>query len=59
MGLKPLLFHVDSGWKTDQAVGNIKKLVDGLDLDLYTEVVNWDEMKRLLVSYNSSIARIY
>lgn len=37
MGLRPLLFHVDAGWNTDQAVGNIEKLVDGLGLDLYTE----------------------
>lgn len=47
LGLRPLLFHVDAGWNTDQAVGNIEKLVDGLELDLYTEVVNWDEMRRL------------
>ena len=47
LGLRPLLFHVDAGWNTDQAVGNIEKLVDGLELDLYTEVINWDEMRRL------------
>ena len=47
LGLRPLLFHVDAGWNTDQAVGNIEKLVDGLGLDLYTEVVNWDEMRRM------------
>jgi N-acetyl sugar amidotransferase len=51
MGLRPLLFHVDAGWNTDQAVGNIEKLVDGLGLDLFTEVVNWDEMKRLQVAF--------
>lgn len=47
MGLRPLLFHVDAGWNTDRAVGNIEKLVKGLNLDLYTEVVNWEEMKDL------------
>jgi len=47
MGLRPLLFHVDAGWNTDQAVGNIEKLMDGLNLDLYTEVINWEEMKEL------------
>jgi N-acetyl sugar amidotransferase len=47
MGLRPLLFHVDAGWNTDQAVSNIEKLVDGLGLDLYTEVINWEEMKDL------------
>lgn len=51
MGLRPLLFHVDAGWNTDQAVGNIEKLVDGLDLDLYTEVVNWDAVKRMQVAF--------
>ena len=48
--LRPLLFHVDAGWNTDHAVGNIEKLVDGLGLDLYTEVINWEEMKDLQVS---------
>jgi N-acetyl sugar amidotransferase len=54
MGLKPLLFHVDAGWNTDQAVGNIEKLVDGLGLDLYTQVINWEEMKDLQVAFLKS-----
>ncbi len=51
MGLRPLLFHVDAGWNTDQAVGNIEKLVDGLGLDLYTDVINWEEMKDLQLAF--------
>lgn len=51
MGLRPLLFHVDAGWNTDQAVGNIEKLVDGLGLDLYTDVINWDAVKRMQVAF--------
>lgn len=51
MGLRPLLVHVDAGWNTDQAVGNIEKLVDGLGLDLYTEVVNWEDIKRMQVAF--------
>lgn len=54
MGLRPLLYHVDAGWNTDQAVGNIEKLVDGLGLDLYTDVVNWEEMKDLQVAFLKS-----
>lgn len=54
MGLRPLLFHVDAGWNTDKAVGNIEKLVDGLQVDLYTEVINWEEMKDLQVSFLKS-----
>lgn len=45
--LRPLLFHVDAGWNSDTSTHNIQKLVDGLNLDLYTEVINWDEMKDL------------
>lgn len=50
LGLRPLLFHVDAGWNTDKAVGNIEKLCNGLGLDLYTEVINWEEMKDLQVA---------
>ncbi|MBE9571523.1 MAG: N-acetyl sugar amidotransferase [Proteobacteria bacterium] len=50
MGLRPLLLHADAGWNTDKAVGNIEKLVNGLGLDLYTEVINWEEMKDLQVA---------
>jgi N-acetyl sugar amidotransferase len=54
MGLKPLLFHVDGGWNTDKAVGNIEKIVNGLGLDLYTDVINWEEMKDLQLSFLKS-----
>jgi N-acetyl sugar amidotransferase len=51
MGLRPLLFHVDAGWNTDQAVGNIEKLVNGLGLDLYTEVIDWEDVKNLQLAF--------
>jgi N-acetyl sugar amidotransferase len=51
MGLRPLVFHVDAGWNTDQAVGNIEKIVDGLRLDLFTEVINWESVKRMQVAF--------
>jgi N-acetyl sugar amidotransferase len=47
MGLKPLVFHVDAGWNSQIAVNNIERLVDGLGLDLFTEVIDWEEMKDL------------
>jgi len=50
-GLRPMLFHVDAGWNSQQAVSNIERLVDGLGLDLYTEVVDWEEMKDLQVAF--------
>lgn len=51
MGLRPLLFHVDAGWNTERAVSNIEKLVDGLGLDLYTEVINWNSIKRMQLAF--------
>ena len=46
-GLRPLLFHVDAGWNSQQAVHNVERLVEGLGVDLYTEVINWTEMQDL------------
>lgn len=54
MGLNPLLFHVDAGWNTSQAVSNIERLVDGLGLDLYTEVVDWEKVKQLQLAFLKS-----
>ena len=54
MGLRPLVFHVDCGWNTDQAVGNIEKLINGLDLDLYTDVIDWQEVKDLQLAFLKS-----
>lgn len=50
-GLRPLLYHVDAGWNSQQAVNNIEKLVDGLGLDLFTEVVDWPEMRDLQLAF--------
>lgn len=47
LGLRPLVFHVDAGWNSQIAVNNIERLVEGLDLDLFTEVIDWEEMKDL------------
>lgn len=54
LGLRPLVFHVDAGWNTQIAVNNIEKIVDGLGLDLYTEVINWEEMKDLQLAFFKS-----
>lgn len=53
-GLRPLVFHVDAGWNSQVAVNNIERLVDGLGLDLYTEVINWEEMKELQLAFFKS-----
>jgi N-acetyl sugar amidotransferase len=53
-GLRPLVFHVDAGWNSQEAVNNIEKLVDQLGLDLYTEVIDWEEMRDLQLAYFKS-----
>ena len=52
--LKPLVFHVDAGWNSQVAVNNIERIIDGLKLDLYTEVINWEEMKDLQLAFFKS-----
>lgn len=54
LGLRPLVFHVDAGWNSQQAVHNIARIVDKLNLDLYTEVIDWEEMKDLQLSFFKS-----
>ena len=51
MHLRPLAFVVDTGWNLNVAVENIEKIVKGLELDMYTEVINWKEMADLQLSF--------
>ena len=51
LGLRPLIFHIDAGWNSQEAVNNIEKIVDKLNFDLHTEVMNWKEMKDLQASF--------
>ena len=54
MGLRPLVFHVDAGWNSQVAANNIEKLVDKLGLELFTEVIDWNEMRDLQLAYLKS-----
>jgi len=47
LGLRPLVFHVDAGWNSQTAVNNIEVMIERLNLDLFTEVIDWEEMKDL------------
>jgi len=53
-GLRPLVFHVDGGWNSELAVHNIHVLVDKLGLDLYTEVIDWEEMRDFQLAWFKS-----
>ena len=54
LGLRPLVFHVDGGWNSQIAVNNIEVLIDKLGLDLYTEVIDWEEMRDLQLAFFKS-----
>lgn len=53
-GLRPLVFHVDGGWNTEISVHNINTMIDKLNLNLYTEVINWEEMRDFQLAFFKS-----
>lgn len=52
--LRPLVFHVDAGWNSQIAVNNIENIIDKLGLNLYTEVIDWEEMRDLQLAFFKS-----
>ena len=52
--LRMLAVHVDAGWNSELAVSNIENIVKKLNIDLYTHVVDWKEMKDLQLSFLKS-----
>lgn len=51
LGLRPLAVHLDNGWNSELAVMNIHNIVNKLDIDLYTLVVNWEEFRDIQLAY--------
>jgi N-acetyl sugar amidotransferase len=51
LGINPLLVHVDNGWNSELAVSNIDGLIKKLGFDLYTVVIEWDEIKDVVRSF--------
>lgn len=51
LGLRPLAVHFDNGWNTDESVTNIKNIINKLNVDLYTYVVDWEEFKSLQIAF--------
>jgi N-acetyl sugar amidotransferase len=50
-GLRPLAVHLDNGWNSELAVDNIQKILNALEIDLYTYVINWEEFRNLQMSF--------
>jgi N-acetyl sugar amidotransferase len=51
LGLRPLAIHFDNGWNSEIAVSNIEKVLDRLNIDLYTYVIDWPTFKDLQLSF--------
>ncbi len=49
--LRPLCVHVDNGWDSELAVGNIEKVLKKLNIDLYTYVIDWEEFRDLQIAF--------
>ena len=50
-GLRPFIFHIDSGWNLPVAEENIKKLTDKLGVKLHVEKMDWNEMKEMQLAW--------
>lgn len=54
LGLRPLAVHMDNGWNSELAQNNIANLVRGLGVDLYTHVIDWNEIRGLMDAFFAS-----
>jgi len=50
-GLHPLAVNLDNGWNSEISYSNILKLTKQLNIDLETYVIDYEEIKDLLVCY--------
>jgi N-acetyl sugar amidotransferase len=54
LGLRPLVVHVDAGWNSELAVHNIERIIEHCGFELYTHVLNWNEVRDLQLAYLKS-----
>ena len=50
-GLRPLAIHLDNGWNTSIGEQNIANICKILEIDLYTNVLDWEEFKDLQLAF--------
>jgi N-acetyl sugar amidotransferase len=53
-GLRPLAIHLDNGWNSELAVQNIRRMLEILQIDLLTYVLDWEGFRDLQVSFLKS-----
>ena len=58
-GLRVFAVHLDNGWNTELAVANVEQIVNRLQIDLHTHVLDWREFRDIQKSFlESSISNI-
>ena len=50
-GLRPLAVHMDNGWNSKEGIENIENICKILDIDLFTNVLDWEEFKDLQLAF--------
>ena len=52
-----LAVHIDAGWNSEISVKNIENIISFCGIDLFTQVIDWEEMRDLQVAFlKASIA---
>jgi N-acetyl sugar amidotransferase len=51
LGLRPIAVHMDNGWNSELAVSNIEKILNKLNIELYTYVLDWEEFRDLQLAF--------
>ncbi|MEZ5173501.1 MAG: N-acetyl sugar amidotransferase [Bacteroidia bacterium] len=51
LGLRPLAVHLDNGWNSELAVSNIRNLLDKLNIELHTYVLDWESFLDLQLAF--------
>lgn len=50
-GLRAFLVHCDNGWNSELSVKNIENICEKTGFDLYTLVLDWEEIKDIQLSF--------
>ncbi|WP_077154341.1 N-acetyl sugar amidotransferase [Bacteroides bouchesdurhonensis] len=50
-GLRPFVFHIDCGWNLPVAEENIRKVCNGLGVELHIEKMDWEELRQMQLAW--------
>lgn len=50
-GLRPFVFHIDCGWNLPVAEENIRKVCNGLGVELHIEKMDWNELREMQLAW--------